>query len=222
LPGFLFLEPWLNYGNENELLMTPFFKITVKILIGLLVLWIGGFALFVQNVYKHTGITQSNVEAIVVLTGGRERLKTGFQLLCKKQADVIFISGVHPEETLKTVLKTLKASKDLCEQDQNWLRERTHLGYTATNTRENAREVAQWLKMRKITSILLVTAAYHMPRSLLEFRHQLPEKVTIVPYSVFPGKLQEGQWWLEERIFPLMISEYHKFLWAFMRIYLTG
>jgi uncharacterized SAM-binding protein YcdF (DUF218 family) len=199
--------------------MTPLFKITLKILIGLLVLWIGGFALFVQNVYKHTATTQPHVEAIVVLTGGRERLKTGFQLLCKGQADIIFISGVHPEESLKTVLKTLEVSEVVCDQNQKWLRERTHLGHTATNTRENANEVAQWLKMRKITSICLVTAAYHMPRSLLELRHQLPE-VTIVPHPVFPSKFQGSQWWLGERTLPLMISEYHKFLWAFVRIHL--
>jgi uncharacterized SAM-binding protein YcdF (DUF218 family) len=196
-------------------------KTTLKILIGFLLLWIGGFALFFQNVYKHTPTTQPHLEAIVVLTGGRERIKTGFQLLCKRQADLIFISGVHPEESLKTVLKTLEVSEVVCNQDQNWLRARTYLGHTATNTRENASEVAQWLKMRNITSICLVTAAYHMPRSLLELKHQLPE-VTIVPYAVFPSKSQKSQWWLGERMFPLIISEYHKFLWAFMRIYLIG
>src|SRR5262245_59842703 len=141
--------------------MTIPFKSTLKVLTGFLILWIGGFVLFFQNVYKHMGTTQPHVEAIVVLTGGRERLKTGFQLLCKGRANLIFISGVHPEESLKTVLKTLEVSEAVCDQDQNWLRERTHLGHAATNTRENANEVAQWLKMRKITSICLVTAAYH-------------------------------------------------------------
>ena len=193
-------------------------KNTLKILVVFLTLWAGGFALFFQNVPKHASTDQTHAEAIVVLTGGRDRLKTGFQLLCQGRSDLIFISGVHPEESLKSVLKTTEVSEAMCGHDQDWLQAQTHLGHAATNTQENAAEVTQWLKMKKITSIFLVTAAYHMPRSLLEFNRQLPE-ATIIPYPVFPRKLQGSRWWLGEKTVPLMISEYHKFLWAFMRMH---
>lgn len=157
-------------------------------------------------------------QAVVVLTGGRERLKTGFRLLCSKHSDVIFISGVHPEETLKSLLKTFDTSGIVCIQDRDKLASATYLGYAAKNTKENAQETATWLKQVPVTSFRLVTAAYHMPRSLLEFNHLLPQ-ITIIPHPVFPNGFNRFHWW-RDGTFYLVFSEYNKFLLAFVRIHL--
>jgi uncharacterized SAM-binding protein YcdF (DUF218 family) len=95
---------------------------------------------------------QSETEAIVVLTGGRERLKTGFSLLCADRAKIIFISGVNPEETLKSLLKTVDLPAMTCPIDREHLVSSTYLGYTAKNTKENAAEIAAWVKDMSLTS----------------------------------------------------------------------
>ena len=42
------------------------------------------------------------------------------------------------------------------------------------NTNGNAIEAKQWIEQNGIKTITLVTANYHMPRSLLEFKKALP------------------------------------------------
>ncbi|MBM3632099.1 MAG: YdcF family protein [Alphaproteobacteria bacterium] len=161
-------------------------------------------------------LNPTKTEAIVVLTGGRERLKTGFNLLCNQQAKVIFISGVNREETLKSLLKTVDLPAMTCPIDKDQLIASTHLGYWAKNTKENALETAGWVNERSISSLRLVTADYHMPRSLMEMMHQLPE-ITIIPHPVFPFGQSRFRWLFNEGAFLLIFSEYNKFLWGFTR-----
>jgi uncharacterized SAM-binding protein YcdF (DUF218 family) len=179
-------------------------------------LWALGLSLFFISIPRHVADEQTYTEAIVVLTGGRERLKTGFQLLCAQRARVIFISGVNPEETLKTLLKSVDLAGMTCALDREQLVASTHLGYAAKNTKENAQETAAWVKQMGITSLRLVTAAYHMPRSLMQLKYLLPQ-VTIIPHPVFPYG-QNSLWWWNEGAMYLIFSEYHKFLWGFLHI----
>ena len=181
-------------------------------------LWVGGLGIFILMIPNQVKDEQTKTQAVVVLTGGRERLKTGFQILCSKRAEVIFISGVHPNETLKSLLKTFEASGVVCTQDRNDLAAAAHLGHAARNTKENAEETSAWLQQTPAKSFRLVTAAYHMPRSLLEFNHRLPQ-VTIIPHPVFPNGFNRAHWW-HAGTFHLMLSEYNKFLLAFIRIHM--
>ena len=61
-------------------------------------------------------------------------------------------------------------------------------------------------KPGKSDRILLVTARYHMPRSLTEFRDVMPG-VTVVPYQVDPEISRS--WWKSLRV---LHSEYAKYL----------
>ena len=67
-----------------------------------------------------------------------------------------------------------------------------------------------------IQSLRLVTADYHMPRSLFEFKTVMP-KESIVPHPVFPDKVKRKHWWKWPGTASLLISEYNKFLFAWMR-----
>ena len=49
----------------------------------------------------------------------------------------------------------------------------------------NAEETAAWMAEGDRTSLRLVTAAYHMPRSLALFRRLMPD-TKILPHPVFP------------------------------------
>ena len=84
----------------------------------------------------------------------------------------------------------------------------------ADNTRGNAEETADWIRREKIISIRIVTASYHMPRSLLEFHQVLPAGITIIPHPVFPGGFLTESWWRDVNALKLAISEYHKYLLA--------
>src|SRR5262249_34733252 len=66
------------------------------------------------------------------------------------------------------------------------------------------------------SSLRLVTASYHMRRSLLEFHRAMPE-VTMIPHPVFPEGFRAGEWWRWPGTLNLLISEYSKFLAAVVR-----
>ena len=62
-------------------------------------LWIYGFLLFVDDIVslREPDILtdHESAEAIVVLTGGSERVATGIELLKSGHGKKLFISGVH-------------------------------------------------------------------------------------------------------------------------------
>ena len=68
------------------------------------------------------------------------------------------------------------------------------LGHEAINTLGNAHETAQWIRSQGFRSLRLVTAWYHMPRSLLEFDRAMPE-IDIVAHPVFPEQVKQERWW---------------------------
>jgi uncharacterized SAM-binding protein YcdF (DUF218 family) len=205
-----------NFITIGVVSLYELFQKILKVFIILFLLWIGGLGIYVFSIPQHVIDDHTQTEVIVVLTGGRERLKTGFQLLCSHRAKMIFISGVNPEETFKTLLKTIDIQGINCPLDRDQLVSSTHLGYTAKNTKENAEETAAWVKQMGITSLRLVTAAYHMPRSLMELRYLLPQ-TTIIPHPVFPYGPTRFRWLLNEGALHLVFSEYNKFLWGLAR-----
>ena len=64
-------------------------------------------------------------------------------------------------------------------------------------------------------SIRLVTAAYHMRRSLLELHAAMPG-VRIVPHAVFPVTVK-SDWWRWPGTARLIAREYTKFVVAWAR-----
>jgi len=72
------------------------------------------------------------------------------------------------------------------------------------------------MRANKLSSLRLVTAAYHMPRSLLEFSDVL-EDVKITPHPVFPDHVKQSKWWAFPGTFALTVTEYNKLLLAWTR-----
>jgi len=173
--------------------------------LALLLLWLGGFGWFLRAVQEDAA-DNSATDAIVVLTGGAERVETGFRLLEEGLAPRLFISGVHPDARLADLARGAGA-------DPARLAGRVELGHAAASTRGNAVEIAAWARIRDITTIRLVTAGYHMPRARSELRRTMPE-LRVVPHSVTPPRLRdEGAFW-RPRNWGLLLSEYCKFLGA--------
>jgi len=91
------------------------------------------------------------------------------------------------------------------------------LGYDARSTEGNARESLRWLGENNFTTIRLVTANYHMNRSLLEFRRVMPQ-ITIIANPVFPRQVQDPYWFAQPGTVILLFNEYHKYLVAAARV----
>ena len=81
------------------------------------------------------------------------------------------------------------------------------LGYAAEDTRGNAQETKAWTEAHDFHSVLLVTARYHMPRSLQEFSTAMPG-VAFTPYPVEQGRIDLAGWWRYPNTVLLLHREY--------------
>lgn len=172
--------------------------------------WCAGLTRFAAAIPDAVFDTDTKSDAIVVLTGGSERLTTGVSLLGEGLAKRVFVSGVHPDADTEAILRTA----GLVDPS---LAERIESGHGARDTAGNAEETAAWIHGHGFRSLRLVTASYHMPRSLLELRSALPD-ATIIPHPVFPSHVKQSRWWAWPGTAWLIIGEYNKFLWASTRI----
>ncbi len=68
------------------------------------------------------------------------------------------------------------------------------LDYRALNTIGNAEQTRKWVSQHGFSSLLVVTSTYHMPRTLAELGHALPN-VKLVPHPVVPEHLDLDGWW---------------------------
>jgi len=179
----------------------------------LAVLWTAGLFWFAATLETELEVSDRRTEAIVVLTGGSLRVEQGIKLLSRGLADKLFVSGVAQGVDVKQLLKI---SREAPEHLSCCIA----LGYEADDTAGNARETADWMQAQGYASLRLVTAAYHMPRSLLEFRRTMPE-VEILPHPVFPAHVKQEDWWRWPGSTNLLVSEYSKFLIARLRAFVV-
>ena len=176
--------------------------------------WAFGLVLFTMSIPRPTDTPAPAAQAVVVLTGGSERLQTGLELLRTGMADKLLISGVNPSVRLNDLLSEEKS-------DWSALRGKITLGHAAADTLGNAYETANWASKEGITSLTLVTAAYHMPRALLELSFVMPN-ATIHPHPVFPPSVKHDTWWRWPGTASLVSREYTKYLLAHLRRWLQG
>lgn len=182
---------------------------TIIIIVSPLFLWLCGFIIYTGSV---TSMMEPHdpqkTDAIIVLTGGSNRVTKGFDLLTQKKADQLFISGVHKTVKLKELL-TLWGYEEKVPQCC------ITLGKTANTTIGNALETRSWIIEHNIRSIRLITATYHMPRAMVEFRQVLPS-LTIIPHPVQPDDFSVRT----KKFWQLMVIEYNKLLASAGRIFL--
>lgn len=145
-------------------------------------------------------------DAIIVLTGGSNRLSEGFQILLDDKADRLFVSGVHRDVAVADLLAREGIDPGI------WV-DRVAIGQVALDTAGNAEETALWLNAEGMRSLRLVTSNYHMPRSLLEFRRALPDH-RIISHPVVPEGIALGNWWRDPESATLLVREYVKYLYV--------
>ncbi len=153
-------------------------------------------------------------DAIVVVTGGAQRVADAVSLLNAERGRRLLISGVNEKtsrEELAKINPSARAALACC----------VDLDYRARNTIGNAIEARRWVRQHGFRSLLLVTSNYHMPRTLLEFSHAMPE-VRFVPHPVVPEQFDVAGWWNDWRTIRLLVPEYLKYLAASLRSRIEG
>jgi uncharacterized SAM-binding protein YcdF (DUF218 family) len=172
-------------------------------------LWCIGLLRFGEQIPPPAAEPTERTDAVVVLTGGADRVEAGLRLVAEGRAKKLLISGVYRGVDVAALLRHSRTAPEdvaCC----------VVLGYAADSTVGNAHEAAAWMAREGYTSVRLVTASYHMPRSLLEFHRAMP-KVRIVPNPVVPERFMQDAWWRYPGTLSLVVSEYNKYLFALLR-----
>jgi uncharacterized SAM-binding protein YcdF (DUF218 family) len=141
--------------------------------------WLGGLIWFMDATHRPAGPPPPHTDGIVALTGGAGRVELALHLLVEGRADRLLLSGIGGRTDLATLGR-------LAGLDVAPLASRITLGRYAASTRGNGVETAAWAEQNHIGSLIVVTAAYHMPRALAELRQALPD-VRLFPLPVRPG-----------------------------------
>ncbi|MEQ1864758.1 MAG: YdcF family protein [Micropepsaceae bacterium] len=189
--------------------MHPWFGFAFRILVAAFVLAALGFPVFVWSIAR-TSSEPDSADAIVALTGGEGRLTAGLQLLDRDKGARLLISGVHIDTTREQLFAAVGQLplRAACCVD---------LGRSAENTIGNAHETARWVHRRGYNSLIVVTASYHMPRSLMELHAVLPE-TKLIAYPVFPDRVRLDEWWRDGETSAVLAWEYLKFLGSIVRV----
>lgn len=163
-----------------------------------------GFVLFANVATRQPPATVARADAIVVLTGGDQRIEEGVRLLNAGYGGRLLISGVNRRTSKEDVRRLTGLNPTLFECC-------VEIGYAALDTAGNADETRQWVAARRVSSLIVVTSSYHMPRSLAEMARALPG-IELIPYPVLPRSFRADQWWLSMSTIRVLVGEYLKYL----------
>lgn len=170
----------------------------------------GGFIQFTADLPRAPAGSSSaagaQADAIVVLTGGRDRIGEALRLLDAGRGARLLISGVNRDvsrEALAATYADASARFDCC----------VDLGFEARTTLGNANETAQWARDKGYASLIVVTSNYHMPRSLHLLDAAMPD-VTLIAH---PVERNGGSVWTNLAVARILVSEYAKYVVTLVR-----
>ncbi len=151
------------------------FRLALRIFAIPLLAYLLGYAWFAVSLPQPAG--DQRTDAIVVLTGGTNRLDRGFELMERRLAERMLISGVERTVRARELADVYRVPADLfncCIE----------LGREAFDTRSNGDEVARWVDKWNVESFRLITNDLHMPRARFEILRRVNPNVTIIEDAV--------------------------------------
>ena len=190
--------------------MRALFRLTTYLLalfLALLAIWAAGYVWFIVSAATmQPQYPEQTTDAVLVLTGGQNRVNAGLDLLAGGKAPRLFISGVNPkvtEEDLMTLWRPDRDEDPCCVE----------LGYQAEDTHGNAVEARSWIEREEIKSVRLVTSNYHMLRSVMLLRHELP-LVEVLRHPVRSPSAEPGT----TPFWAVTFKEYNKLLLTWLHL----
>jgi uncharacterized SAM-binding protein YcdF (DUF218 family) len=182
------------------------FRLLWKITLLSIIAVLGGFLWFVSTMSPQNVNYNTPTDAIVVLTGSVGRIQEGMEIFQQGKAKYLYISGVNPKVTKETLFKNSTLNSQILDCC-------VILEHEAKDTVGNARETAKWAEQKGIKSIRLVTADYHVRRSLLQFRSYLPALVIVV-HPVKTADVVLEHRWEDWKTLKVLFKEYGKWIVA--------
>ena len=174
----------------------------LRVVLVLVIAYVAGFLIFTLTLPRKPERVDG-ADGIVALTGGGARLDAAVALFERGVGKRLLITGVH-STTTKRDLKILAHGGprfDCCAD----------LGFAAENTHGNAAEASVWAHAHHYHQLIVVTASYHMPRSMAEFSAEMPD-MKLQAYPVEPDGIDLRDWWRDPRAVALLQAEYAKYL----------
>ncbi|MBI5588532.1 MAG: YdcF family protein [Deltaproteobacteria bacterium] len=144
------------------------------------------FVTFAVETRELSAAACGRADAIVVLTGGKNRAEEGLKLLKSGSASIMVLSGVNRDADLDAIFLNRLTNAE---------RANIILDKESTSTYQNAIEARGIMKKMGLTSMLLITSGYHIKRAEYIFSKIMPEEVNIVPCAVSTPNFDIDKWW---------------------------
>ena len=154
----------------------------------------------------------NQISGIAVLTGGRNRIAKAIELLNQNKGERLLISGVKRG----TSLNLITSREDVKLESVLPI----DLGYKATDTVGNAKEIKEWSQKHNINHIYVVTSFYHIPRAKLEVENIIKNKK--LEFISTPSDFVSNKWWKNFKSFKFLANEYTKYLIVYVQYKMLG
>lgn len=175
------------------------------------VAFVAGYFWFVAQIPDKEVALDGSADGIVVLTGAAERIPDAIGLLAAQRGQRLLITGVYRNTRSREIarLTPLYSRFFSCCID---------LDRDALNTFGNAIQARRWAHEHRFKSLIVVTSNWHLPRAMVEIRHQLPD-TRLIPYPVMSERLKTDPWWSSLDTARFLLAEYVKYLFAQARFH---
>ena len=174
-------------------------------------LWMAGAVYSELPPQAQLGEDFEPADVIVVLTGGRGRIRMALELFEKGYGRTLYISGTDRQVHMREILRELKWVGPV--DDSHIILENV-----STNTIQNAEQVSRFVAEHDLKRVLLVTSVYHVRRAHYIFSKILPRDVHI-DVSWYEAEPFDGSdWWKQWNGIWVTLSEFFKFFYAWMRL----
>jgi uncharacterized SAM-binding protein YcdF (DUF218 family) len=157
----------------------------ILVLIGvLLLLWlyVRESQLVLSTPFKSWDIDHS-ADCAVVLTGGPNRVREGFDLLAQGQVRKLIISGVNPRSGLRDIFPQIPFYGTINEN--NVILEKRSL-----TTYGNVQQTLALVEALRCRDLIVVTSKVHMYRATRTFSAAFPPNYPIIQHAVLTGSIQ--------------------------------
>lgn len=163
--------------------------------------------------------TQSDcqaVDAIVAISGGDTQARTAQAIDLYKHdwAGLLVFSGAAADKSGPSNAEAMKRQA----LDEGVPARDILIDETSETTKENATNSIGLFTERKISSVILVTSAYHQRRAGLEFGQRAGTSIKIINHPVKSDKQWSPTWWLTPTGWYLAVSEMFKIIMFYVGV----
>lgn len=135
----------------------------------------------------------ARADAIVVVSGGdtNARVDEGLALYEAGWAPKLIFSGAAADPSSPSNAESMRRRA----LDAGVAESSIIIEEFSRTTAENAQNTSRFIADQQLSTIILVTSAYHQRRALLEFRETLGDGISILSHPASADKQWAGVWW---------------------------